>query len=91
MAEVGDQDRKLKNLDYEKELALKQAMDYKRLHECHICKRGFKKLNDMKRHVASVHEGRKDFTCNVCYKAFTRKADLNKHIARLHETRTRPY
>ena len=55
-----------------------------RPHECHICQRGFTKRCDLKRHIASAHEGRKDYVCTVCFKAFTRKDDLNKHIGLRH-------
>ena len=38
-------------------------------------------------HIASVHEGKKQFKCEECHVQFEVKHDLNEHIATAHEER----
>ena len=40
---------------------------------------------DMRRHVESVHEGKRPHKCNVCGKSFTEKKFMLKHIDTVHE------
>ena len=39
----------------------------------------------LKRHEASVHEGKKPFKCNICDVEFAQKSKLNIHIISVHE------
>ena len=39
----------------------------------------------MKVHIATVHEGKKQFKCGVCHVNFVKKGDLNRHVVTLHE------
>ena len=39
----------------------------------------------MDRHIASVHEGRKQFKCDNCDYSFFRKDQMKKHVASIHE------
>ena len=34
----------------------------------------------MKKHIASVHEGKKPYKCEICHVSFTQKGSLKKHI-----------
>ena len=36
--------------------------------------------NDLKLHIASVHEGNKPFKCELCDHSFSRKDVLNRHV-----------
>ena len=39
----------------------------------------------MNNHVATVHEGKKQFQCDICSANFGEKGSLNKHVATVHE------
>ena len=39
----------------------------------------------MKKHVATVHEGKKAFKCDICKTDFTSKHDMKGHIKTFHE------
>ena len=40
---------------------------------------------NLKKHIASIHEGKKPFECNRCNTMFSQKGNLEKHIASVHE------
>ena len=52
---------------------------------CQFCGKSFVSPNTLKRHVAAVHEERKDFQCQICEKRFSRQGDLRRHVATVHE------
>ena len=52
---------------------------------CTICKKKFARVENLRCHVASVHEGKKPFTCSICNKIFCRKYAVDKHIEAIHE------
>ena len=52
---------------------------------CDICDSSFKSKKSLKRHITSVHEGKKSFKCDLCGTSFTRKPSLNIHVASVHE------
>ena len=52
--------------------------------ECPICKAILDKTG-MKRHLKTVHEGRKDHKCERCGKEYTEKKSLRTHIKREHD------
>ena len=39
----------------------------------------------LKRHIAVVHEGQKNFLCDLCPKAFGTKNNLKNHKIHVHE------
>ena len=39
----------------------------------------------LKRHIESVHEGKKHFKCKICDASFSQKVNMNEHIALVHE------
>ena len=39
---------------------------------CEYCNKEFSKSRNLKRHIASLHEGVKNFKCELCSKAFSR-------------------
>ena len=39
----------------------------------------------MKKHAATVHEGKKAFKCDICKTDFTSKHDMKGHIKTFHE------
>ena len=39
----------------------------------------------MKRHVASVHEGKKPFKCDICDYKFSQKTSMKSHVETVHE------
>ena len=53
--------------------------------KCDICSSLFKKKRYLKRHIESVHEGKKAFKCNFCDTSFTQKSVLDRHVASVHE------
>ena len=57
-------------------------------HECHVCKKWFAKLRNLKRHQ-QVHTGEKPFQCDVCKKRLSLLPSLKEH-QRTH-TSERPF
>ena len=39
----------------------------------------------MKGHIATIHEGKKQFKCDICNAEFTSKHGMKGHIAAIHE------
>ena len=58
--------------------------------KCDICSSLFKTKHSLKRHIASVHDGKKSFKCNVCNASFAGKRELNRHVESVHE-RKKPF
>ena len=46
--------------------------------QCDMCKRYIK--GNLKRHIETVHEGKKPYQCSMCDKKVSRKVHLKKHI-----------
>jgi KRAB domain-containing zinc finger protein len=57
---------------------------------CGICHHKFHSIRDLKRHVSSVHEGRKDVQCQECGKFFACSNTLATHVRCVH-LKLRPY
>ena len=53
--------------------------------KCDMCDSFFKDKRDLKKHVESVHEQKKQFHCNICDAYLTTKQSLNGHIATIHK------
>lgn len=51
---------------------------------CNICGKGFTQWGAMMRHIAAIHEKRKDVKCPLCNKCFSRKDYLKLHIQKCH-------
>ena len=54
-------------------------------HLCTSCGSRFPTINELKRHIDSVHEKLKPFKCTVCDQCFSRKSHMNTHMATVHE------
>ena len=48
-------------------------------------KKQFTSKQRMKGHIATIHEGKKQFICDVCNAQFTSKHGMKGHIATIHE------
>ena len=48
-------------------------------------KNNFSQKGNLKRHVASVHEGKKPFKCKVCDYKSSRQGNLNQNIISVHD------
>ena len=55
--------------------------------KCYLCETGcFAEKEELEKHEASVHEGKKHaFNCNICNADFPLKINLNKHMEEVHE------
>ena len=53
--------------------------------EINLCGKGFSCKSTMKKHIHSVHEGKKPHGCPICGKAFYKKVKLKEHIENIHE------
>ena len=61
-------------------------------YQCQICDSKFCFPSLLKRHIRSVHEGKRPFHCNLCISAFYEKTKLKEHIEAVHEgTIPKPY
>ena len=56
---------------------------------CDICGKDFAFKKVLRRHILTVHEGKKDFECNKCGHKFTQKNNLKCHIEEVHENKRR--
>ena len=54
--------------------------------KCTICPQAFSRINDLKRHVSTVHLKLRDFKCDQCDKAYSSKPPLNTHIRKNHSS-----
>ena len=52
--------------------------------KCSICDSSFTHSANLKRHIATVHDGQK-FKCSICDSSFTQNGDLKRHIRTVHE------
>ena len=55
--------------------------------KCYLCETGcFAEKEELEKHEASVHEGKKHaFNCNICNADFPLKITLNKHMEEVHD------
>lgn len=58
--------------------------------KCHECPRAFKEKGNLTKHIASVHEKKKDHACGVCGKRFAFRDGLLRHVSQVHMNE-RPY
>ena len=52
--------------------------------KCNICDATFKTNQNLKKHIRSVHEGKR-FKCKSCDASFTQKDSLSRHVTSVHE------
>ena len=52
---------------------------------CTICSYKFDSNARLKKHIETVHEGKKPFRCDICDTKFAEKSTLNCHIKSIHE------
>ncbi len=56
----------------------------KRCHCCDVCEKLFLSKWDLRRHIQTVHEKRRNEKCFICQKTFGQKGTLNRHIRYIH-------
>ena len=71
------------NNDIEKKPLSKDEFSNNEDYKCESCGKSFSRLDNLKRHMHTVHEGRKDSKCED--KSFTEAESLKKHIHTVHE------
>ena len=54
--------------------------------DCKMCFSKFSQIQELKRHISTVHEEKKELKCNRCDAKFAKKFCLNSHIKLVHET-----
>ena len=64
--------------------ALQNEDSNKNSFNCHTCKKSFKHLQTMKKHIIITHEG-KLFTCHICDYKVTRQEKIKSHVQFVHE------
>ena len=52
---------------------------------CKTCGKSFSRSGNLKIHIHTVHEGRKDYKCVFCNKSFTGAQCLKKHMHSIHQ------
>lgn len=52
---------------------------------CELCKFSSAKKTSLKKHIAAVHEHRKDFACEYCAYRSAAKGNLKRHVKLMHE------
>merc|ERR1719225_115732 len=53
--------------------------------KCPQCNKTFARDREVRRHIASVHEGKKPFSCDICNDRFTSKHGLQYHVVLKHD------
>ena len=61
------------------------AKKAKKSFKCEICDYSSSKKDNLKKHVANVHEKKKPFVCKICDKRFSEKARMTEHVKSVHE------
>ena len=61
-----------------------------KLNKCEICDYSFSSKQIWKRHMESIHEGKKQHRCSICEYASSNSGNLKKHINAIHE-RNKPH
>ena len=59
--------------------------DHVRQNKCDQCSKIFPAKRTLKRHIITVHEGRKDYKCDQCTMAYGQSGDLKRHMIRAHQ------
>ena len=62
-------------------LPLKESESLK----CEFCTKIFSEKKSLRRHIATIHEGKMPFNCKYCNKNFIQNVQLDNHIALVHE------
>ena len=57
----------------------------KLMNQCLLCDFRTKDRQYMKRHIETIHLGKKSYHCNICDKNFTLPQNLTQHKAIVHE------
>ena len=55
---------------------------------CDICGAKCLTQQTLKRHVKTIHEGKKPFKCDICDVCFGQNSSLKRHISSVHEEKT---
>ena len=55
------------------------------LYQCQQCDKAFGHRQNLRIHVLTVHEGRRDYQCQLCEKTYTQKVHLTTHVSAVHE------
>ena len=56
-----------------------------RNYNCEICGKEFGIIQNLNKHIKTVHEKQRDFKCESCGKLFGIKANLRVHIESMHK------
>ena len=52
--------------------------------KCEYCGKSFSQPEYLKKHIHTVHEGKKDHKCVFCEKLFSQSGNLKRHITSVH-------
>ena len=58
-----------------------------RIHTCPQCDYKTGNVSDLRKHVRTVHEQRRDHACPQCDAAFGQASDLRTHVRTVHKQR----
>ena len=65
----------------------KGTAPYAKPHACPRCAAAFTRVDNLTRHVRTVHEKRRDHVCSHCAATFGRAGSLTTHVRTVHEKR----
>src|SRR6266404_27202 len=54
---------------------------------CEICDNTFANKTNLKSHIETVHQGKRNYSCHLCEKKYSTGSNLNAHVKIVHEGR----
>ena len=65
-----------------------KQQNYHQEKKCETCGKTFSRVDNLKKHLHTVHEGHKDYKCESCGKSFSEARNLKKHNHKIHKDQT---
>ena len=51
---------------------------------CNICNKAFDRKSNLRKHMETIHEGKRPHLCTICGADFSQQQHLKRHIESIH-------